>query len=166
MIFPYDAGGGRFGLALADPADVAAQRGAEIVLGGPVAVSIASFEDIGAALFERLGSDEDGPSASRTFSLCAEQCEPRAAARRQLRLPAHQLASRLFCLSRSAILQPGYLTRVIVNCPSVSQRLIHILEIFPSARESSDNVVPGYVVSTLSDASGDPAQGNFGRGQS
>jgi general secretion pathway protein E len=64
MIFPYDAGGGRFGLALADPTDVAAQRGAEIVLGGPVAVSIASFEDIGAALFERLGSDEDGPSAS------------------------------------------------------------------------------------------------------
>ena len=64
MIFPYDVGGGRFGLAVADPTDVAAQRGAEIVLGGPVAVSIASFEDIGAALFERLGSDEDGPSAS------------------------------------------------------------------------------------------------------
>ena len=64
MIFPYDAGGGRFGLAVADPTDIAAQRGAEIVLGGPVAISIASFEDIGAALFERLGSDEDGPSAS------------------------------------------------------------------------------------------------------
>jgi general secretion pathway protein E len=64
MIFPYDAGGGGFGLAVADPTNVAAQRGAEIVLGGPVAVSIASFEDIGAALFERLGSDEDGPSAS------------------------------------------------------------------------------------------------------
>ncbi len=64
MIFPYDAGGGGFGLAVADPTNVAAQRGAEIVLGGPVAVSIASFEDIGSALFERLGSDEDGPSAS------------------------------------------------------------------------------------------------------
>jgi general secretion pathway protein E len=64
IIFPYDAGDGRFGLAVADPTDVAAQRGAEIVLGGPVAVSIASFEDIGAALFERLGSDEDRPSAS------------------------------------------------------------------------------------------------------
>ena len=64
MIFPYDMGGGRFGLAVADPTDVAAQRGAEIVLGGPVAVSIASFEDIGAALFERLGSEEEGPSAS------------------------------------------------------------------------------------------------------
>ena len=63
-IFPYDVGGGCFGLAVADPTDIAAQRGAEIVLGGPVAVSIASFEDIGAALFERLGSDEDGPSAS------------------------------------------------------------------------------------------------------
>jgi general secretion pathway protein E len=64
MIFPFDAGGGCFGLAVADPTDFAAQRGAEIVLGGPVAVSIASFEDIGAALFERLGSDEDGSSAS------------------------------------------------------------------------------------------------------
>jgi general secretion pathway protein E len=64
MIFPYDVGGGRFGLAVADPTDVAAQKGAEIVLGGPVAVSIASFEDIGAALFERLGSDEDKPSTS------------------------------------------------------------------------------------------------------
>ena len=64
MIFPFDAGGGRFGLAVADPTDVAAQKGAEIVLGGPVSISIASFEDIGAALFERLGSDEDGPSAS------------------------------------------------------------------------------------------------------
>jgi len=64
VIFPYDAGDGRFGLAVADPTDVAAQRGAEIVLGGPVAVSIASFEDIGAALVERLGSDEDVSSAS------------------------------------------------------------------------------------------------------
>ena len=67
MIFPFDAGGGCFGLAVADPTDFAAQRGAEIVLGGPVAVSIASFENIGAALFERLGSDEDGPSASSQF---------------------------------------------------------------------------------------------------
>jgi general secretion pathway protein E len=64
IIFPYDAGDGHFGLAVADPTDVAARRGAEIVLGGPVGVSIASFEDIGAALFERLGSDEDRPSAS------------------------------------------------------------------------------------------------------
>ena len=64
VIFPYDLGGECFGLAVADPTDVAAQRGAEIVLGGPVAVSIASFEDIGAALVERLGSDEDGASAS------------------------------------------------------------------------------------------------------
>ena len=64
VIFPYDVGGGLFGLAVADPTNVAAQRGAEIVLGGPVAVSIASFEDIGAALHERLGSGEDGPSTS------------------------------------------------------------------------------------------------------
>ena len=64
VIFPYDAGGALFGLAVADPTDIAAQRGAEIVLGGPVAVSIASFEDIAAALSERLGPDEDGSSTS------------------------------------------------------------------------------------------------------
>jgi general secretion pathway protein E len=64
VIFPYDAGGGLFGLAVADPTDVAAQRGAAIVLGGPIAVSIASFEDIAAALSERLGSDEEGSSTS------------------------------------------------------------------------------------------------------
>jgi general secretion pathway protein E len=63
-IFPYDVGAGLFGLAVADPTDVAAQRGAEIVLGGPIAVSIASFEDIAAALSERLGSGEDGSSTS------------------------------------------------------------------------------------------------------
>ncbi len=67
-IFPYDAGSGRFGLVVADPTDVAAQRGAEIVLGGPVSVSIASFEDIAAALSERLGSDEDGASVSSPTS--------------------------------------------------------------------------------------------------
>jgi general secretion pathway protein E len=66
MIFPYDTGDGGFGLAVADPTDVAAQKGAEIVLGGPISVSIASFEDIGTALFERLGSDEDGLPASST----------------------------------------------------------------------------------------------------
>jgi general secretion pathway protein E len=64
VIFPYSLGGGLFGLAVADPTDVAAQRGAEIVLGGPVAVSIASFEDIAAALSERLASDEGESSAS------------------------------------------------------------------------------------------------------
>ena len=67
-IFPYDAGSGCFGLVVADPTDVAAQRGAEIVLGGPVSVSIASFEDIAAALSERLGSDEDGASVSSSTS--------------------------------------------------------------------------------------------------
>jgi general secretion pathway protein E len=72
MIFPFDAGGGSFGLAVADPTDLGAQRGAEIVLGGPVEVAIASFEDIGAALFERLGSDEEGsPSSSHASASSA-----------------------------------------------------------------------------------------------
>jgi general secretion pathway protein E len=63
MIFPFDSGGGRFGLAVADPTDVAAQRGAQIVLGGPLMIAIASFEDIGEVLSARLGPEEDGPTA-------------------------------------------------------------------------------------------------------
>ena len=57
-IFPFDAGEGRFGLAVADPTDVAAQKGAQIVLGGPLLVAVASFDEIGAALSERLGPEE------------------------------------------------------------------------------------------------------------
>jgi general secretion pathway protein E len=73
MIFPFDRGAGSFGLAVADPTDLAAQKGAEIVLGGPVTVAIASFEDIGAALFERLGSDEEDQSASSSASSALEE---------------------------------------------------------------------------------------------
>jgi general secretion pathway protein E len=71
MIFPFDAGGGSFGLAVADPTDLGAQKGAEIVLGGPITVAIASFEDIGAALFERLGSDEDQSASSNVSASSA-----------------------------------------------------------------------------------------------
>ena len=71
MIFPFDGGGGSFGLAVADPTDLAAQKGAEIVLGGPITVAIASFEDVAAALFERLGSDEDQSASSNVSASSA-----------------------------------------------------------------------------------------------
>jgi general secretion pathway protein E len=64
MIFPFERGGGGFGLAVADPTDVAAQQGAQIVLGGPLMIAIASFEDIGEVLSARLGPEEDGPAAA------------------------------------------------------------------------------------------------------
>jgi len=51
-------------LVLADPTDAAAIRAAEIVLGRPVAVAIASFEDIATVLAKRLGDDEM-PAAER-----------------------------------------------------------------------------------------------------
>jgi general secretion pathway protein E len=56
-IFPFEGADGRK-LAVADPTDTAALRAAEIVLGGPVAVVVASFEDISTVLSERLGDDE------------------------------------------------------------------------------------------------------------
>ena len=45
-------------LVVADPTDVASVRATELTLGGPVSLAIASFEDIGTALTERLGSEE------------------------------------------------------------------------------------------------------------
>ncbi len=59
-MFPFDLGNGRFGLAVADPTDIAAQRGAQIVLSGSVLVSVASFEDITEVLSVRLGREEEG----------------------------------------------------------------------------------------------------------
>jgi general secretion pathway protein E len=60
-VFPHCNDEGRVMLAVADPRDESAIRAAEIVLGGPVAIEIASFEDIATVLNERLGGDS--PSA-------------------------------------------------------------------------------------------------------
>jgi general secretion pathway protein E len=57
-LFPFQRGKNNRTLALADPNDVAGIRAAEIVLGKPIELVIASFEDIATALTERLGDDE------------------------------------------------------------------------------------------------------------
>ncbi|MDC7787286.1 GspE/PulE family protein [Rhodoplanes sp. TEM] len=57
-VFPYRAADGGACLAVADPTDTAGPRAAEIVLGGPVALAVASFEDVATVLAERLGEDE------------------------------------------------------------------------------------------------------------
>src|SRR6185369_7937214 len=44
-------------LVVADPTDAASVRAAELTLGGPVSIAIASFEDIATVLAERLGDD-------------------------------------------------------------------------------------------------------------
>ncbi len=56
--FPYRDEGGAFRLAVGDPSDTASVRAAEIVLGGPVMIEVASFEDISTALTEKIGGDE------------------------------------------------------------------------------------------------------------
>ena len=58
MVFPYRSADAGAVLAVADPADIAAQRAAEIVLGADVAIKVASFEDITVALNQRLGSED------------------------------------------------------------------------------------------------------------
>ena len=54
-VFPWRTAEGGFRLAVADPSDAAVVRAAEIVLGRPVEIDVASFEDIATALAERLG---------------------------------------------------------------------------------------------------------------
>src|SRR6202051_2520330 len=57
-VFPYRSADAGAVLAVADPADDAARRAAEIVLGAGITVKVASFEDITVELNQRLGSDD------------------------------------------------------------------------------------------------------------
>jgi len=58
-IFPCKANDGSGNkLVVADPTDAAAVRAAEIILGRPIAIEVASFEDIATVLTKRLGEDE------------------------------------------------------------------------------------------------------------
>jgi len=57
-VFPFEMPKGHYKLAVADPSDAAAVRAAEIVLGAPVLLEIASFEDIATVLGEQLGGEE------------------------------------------------------------------------------------------------------------
>jgi general secretion pathway protein E len=59
LVFPYQHADGRPRLVVADPNDVAAARAAEIVLGQPVEIEIASYEDLAIALTKRLGEDDE-----------------------------------------------------------------------------------------------------------
>jgi general secretion pathway protein E len=63
LAFPYRSTEGEIRLAIADPNDTASVHAAEIVLGGPIPIDIASFEDIATALTERLGEDDAAPTA-------------------------------------------------------------------------------------------------------
>jgi general secretion pathway protein E len=68
MVFPYRSADGGVVLAVAEPADVAARRAAEIVLGADVAIRVASFEDITVALNQRLGEDVEVQGSAETFA--------------------------------------------------------------------------------------------------
>jgi general secretion pathway protein E len=57
LIFPHLSTEGKPTLAAADPSDVAAIRAAELVL-GPIAIKVASFEDITTIHNQRLGEED------------------------------------------------------------------------------------------------------------
>lgn len=66
-VFPCRSADAGAVLAMADPADIAARRAAEIVLGADVAIKVASFEDITVALNQRLGEDIEVQDGGETF---------------------------------------------------------------------------------------------------
>src|SRR6202045_4479620 len=66
-VFPYRSADAGAVLAVAEPADMAARRAAEIVLGADVAIKVASFEDITIALNQRLGEDIEVQGDGETF---------------------------------------------------------------------------------------------------
>jgi general secretion pathway protein E len=68
-IFPLRTSDGECRLVIADPTDAAALRAAEIVLGAPLSIAVASFEDIATALDERLG--DHAAEAAETGELAA-----------------------------------------------------------------------------------------------
>jgi general secretion pathway protein E len=63
LAFPYRSTAGEIRLAITDPNDTASVHAAEIVLGGPIPIDIASFEDIATALTERLGEEDASTTA-------------------------------------------------------------------------------------------------------
>jgi general secretion pathway protein E len=70
MVFPCQLGeDGVYTLVVADPTDAAALQAAEIVLGGPVTVAVASFEDVATILTERLGEDHSASPKSGELAL-------------------------------------------------------------------------------------------------
>jgi general secretion pathway protein E len=69
--FKQDA---RLCLAVGDPGDLQLRKAAEIVLGVPVDLAVASFEDIASALAERIGAEDSGSrSASEEIEAAADE---------------------------------------------------------------------------------------------
>jgi general secretion pathway protein E len=62
LVFPFRVSDDGVALAMADPADLAARRAAEIVLGPDIKVRIAAIDDLGTVLDQRLA--EDGAEAT------------------------------------------------------------------------------------------------------
>jgi general secretion pathway protein E len=74
IMFPHTAGGGSR-VAVADPTDAAAIRAAEIVLGTPLQIGVASFEDIVTVLAARLEDDAKAAESDATHGRSDDDVE-------------------------------------------------------------------------------------------
>src|SRR5205807_7489236 len=70
---------------------------------------------------------------------------------------------RQFSVSWSMLKQLRNHTRIIIHPPSISQRTIDTFEVEPTPSESSKDVFPSDIVSTLLDTCGNPLQGQMRR---
>jgi general secretion pathway protein E len=68
LVFPYEVADHGIHLAVADPTDLAPRRAAEIVLGPDIKITIASSDDLAAALDQRL-ADHDPTAHAEAGSL-------------------------------------------------------------------------------------------------
>jgi general secretion pathway protein E len=61
-VFPFEAAPGAVKLAVGDPSDASIWQAAQIVLGAPFEIEVASFEDIATVLGDRKDVDDDQPA--------------------------------------------------------------------------------------------------------
>jgi general secretion pathway protein E len=74
-MFPHASTAGVFHVAVADPTDAAAVRAAEIVLGAPVQIAIASYEDIATALAARSEDKAGVPESALALGRADDDVE-------------------------------------------------------------------------------------------
>src|SRR5450830_2157253 len=121
-IFAYSAGSGRSRLVIADPCDAAAIRAAEIVLGNPLEIEVASFEDIATVLAARL---DDSATVTDTTDAVLARADDDVESLRDLASGApvvravNDLLERAFELRATDIhlepFQPGLVVRMRVD---------------------------------------------------
>jgi len=79
--------------------------------------------------------------------------------------PLNSVLSVVFLPSSTFLQEQRFIIRVVVNGPTVRQSAIHVAKVFPTPRESPNDIDAGYVVAALADAGSNPPQRQLGSAQ-